>query len=244
MRHRTALRCGDWGLTTAVPAAISSSRLMKPLVTVGTIAGAAPLVLPRTLGRGGTPDSARGGLGVPAWAEDVVLLADRRHRRARRHRVPVAGVHDRVVGQLRQPLQALVHLRRRRCRAGRCARSRRGTTCRRRPAGRRRGSTGCPGCAPACGRARRRSRRRSRTSPGSWASELAVGQAGRAGHPRHLVALHVDRAAHPLEQPGHAFDRVAHHRTPDVVGVVVRRQHAGDASCRRLRPRRRSSSTA
>ena len=36
-----------------------------------------------------------------------------------------------VVGQRGQPLQAVVHRRRGRCRAGRCGRSRRGTACRR-----------------------------------------------------------------------------------------------------------------
>ena len=36
------------------------------------------------------------------------------------------------------------------------------------------------------------------------------------------------RAAHPFEQASDALDRVTHHRSPDVVLVVVRRQHAAD----------------
>ena len=58
--------------------------------------------------------------------------------------------------------------------------------------------------------------------------ELALGDAGRPGDPRRLGSLHVDRHVDPLEQPGQPLDRQPHHRAADVVGVVVRGEHAAD----------------
>ena len=47
-------------------------------------------------------------------------------------------------------------------------------------------------------------------------------------HPRDLGALDVDRTGLTLEQRRDPLDVETHHRTADVVGVVVRRQHPGD----------------
>ena len=55
--------------------------------------------------------------------------------------------------------------------------------------------------------------------------EVVVAHAGGSLHPRHFVALHMDRAIDVFEQGGDAFDRVAHHRATDVVGVIVGREH-------------------
>jgi hypothetical protein len=46
--------------------------------------------------------------------------------------------------------------------------------------------------------------------------------------PLRLFGLYVDRAVDLVEQRGDAIDREAHHGTPDMVGVVVGRQHTGD----------------
>lgn len=47
--------------------------------------------------------------------------------------------------------------------------------------------------------------------------------------PRCFVTIDVDRNVDPIEEARDSFDSVPHHRTPDVIGVVVRRQHPGDA---------------
>ena len=56
--------------------------------------------------------------------------------------------------------------------------------------------------------------------------EVVVANPGGALHPRHFVSLHVNGAIDAFEQRGDALDGVAHHRSADVVGVVVRREHA------------------
>ena len=66
--------------------------------------------------------------------------------------------------------------------------------------------------------------------------QMIVADPCRAAYPRRLVALHVDRAVDPLQQVGDALDRVAHHRSADVIGVVVRGQHAGDPHAVGRRP--------
>ena len=160
--------------------------------------------------------------------EHVVLLADRRHRGARGQRVAVAGEHDRAVGQGGEALQAVVHRRRRRRRGDRCVRSRRGTACRRRRGGRRRAGTGSPACARACAAARRRSRRRARRRPGRW----VVSSSGdtpivRDTHGASAACTWTGTST-CSSSGGDALDRVAHHRSTDVIRVVVRGDHAGD----------------
>ena len=82
--------------------------------------------------------------------------------------------------------------------------------------------------------------------PGVWTSSIVDAADGdrvarRRGRRARSRRCPVVRATHgassrctwtgqldPLEQRGDALDRVAHHRAADVVGVVVRGEHAGD----------------
>ena len=82
--------------------------------------------------------------------------------------------------------------------------------------------------ARACARARSRRRRRRRGRPGR-------GRRARSRRCRCVRATHGASSRctctgqlDPLEQAGDALDRVAHHRAADVVGVVVRGEHAAD----------------
>ena len=59
--------------------------------------------------------------------------------------------------------------------------------------------------------------------------EIGLADARGTQHPRGLVLLHVDRAVGASKQSCHAFDRVPHHRTADVVGVIMGGQNAGAA---------------
>ncbi len=59
--------------------------------------------------------------------------------------------------------------------------------------------------------------------------EMIGTHAGGSLDPRRLVAIDVDRHVDAFEESGHPFDAMTHHRAADVVGVVMGRQHAGDA---------------
>ena len=61
---------------------------------------------------------------------------------------------------------------------------------------------------------------------GVVADQLIGVDPGGAGDPGFFVALDVDRARHAFEQSGDPVDVEPHHRPADVVGVVVRGQHA------------------
>ena len=59
-------------------------------------------------------------------------------------------------------------------------------------------------------------------------SEFVRRHTDRAGHPRSLGGLHMDRDVDLFEEGGDALDRVADHRSTDVIRVVVRGDHPGD----------------
>ncbi len=84
-----------------------------------------------------------------------------------------------------------------RCRGGRCGRSPRGTACRRRSGGRRRGSTGCLACDPVCARARStpHRRRRGRRAHGRRARSRRRRSCGRPTAPRRAARGRARRPA-------------------------------------------------
>ena len=64
--------------------------------------------------------------------------------------------------------------------------------------------------------------------PGVVTGEHICAEAGGLGDELHLGSLQVDRHVDPFEQLGNTTDLVAHHRASDVVGVVVRGEHADE----------------
>ena len=66
-------------------------------------------------------------------------------------------------------------------------------------------------------------------STGILGDEFALGDTRRAHHPGQFGALDVHPSRGPLEQTSHTFDREPHHRPTHMIGVIVRRQHIGDA---------------
>lgn len=59
-------------------------------------------------------------------------------------------------------------------------------------------------------------------------TEVIGSDAGRALDPRSLESVHVHRYVDRLEQGSDALDAMTHHRSTDVVGVIVGREHSGD----------------
>lgn len=69
---------------------------------------------------------------------------------------------------------------------------------------------------------------------GTVRHEVGCIDLGRTDHPRHLGFVHVDGHVVRLEQMRDAVDVASHHRTTDVVGVVVRGEDAGQGHAIRI----------
>ena len=137
----------------------------------------------------------------------------------------MAGVEDHVVGDLGQPLEALGHQRR--IAPGQVGPS---TSVEEQRVARDQPSGDEEALAAGC--VARRVHQLDIDRPdrhdvaGIVSGDIARRETRGSRDPRDLGALDVDRTRLTVEQRRDAFDVETHHRPADVVGVVVRRQHA------------------